>query len=405
METQDVLVVGSILLCCGCLGLLVVHLGSPVLKGLGWLAGAFIAGTLAVTAILAARSNLAESSLLAADTFILLAFVSLQMSFFEITGHPRLPRLGLMMVVLQCLLFAVFIHLHRSEELSWITLGLMLAIQAAGTAAYLKKQVKRGMAASIWLTIVLLAGFGAFNIFRSVHILLRGLGPKDVNAFESASVIIYLATALGLGFTVFWMASMQLRLELEQLASTDPLTGLYNRRSFLFYSERELLRSARTREPLSLVLLDLDYFKQINDSHGHDGGDAALCAVASKLKGAVRDNDILGRWGGEEFIVLLPGADAEQALLVAERLRSCVEAISLTHQPKGRAANSGCIALAMSAGVTTGYSPIESLDALLRSCDEALYSAKAGGRNRVVQRELRHAVEVYRSPLIVAQAH
>ena len=130
-----------------------------------------------------------------------------------------------------------------------------------------------------------------------------------------------------------------------------------------------------------------------------------MCAVASKLKGAVRENDIVGRWGGEEFIVLLPGADAEQALLVAERLRSCVESISLSHQPRGRAADRECIALAMSAGVTTGYSPIESIEGLLRSCDEALYSAKAGGRNRVMQREVHCELVAYGSPLIVAQAH
>jgi diguanylate cyclase (GGDEF)-like protein len=152
-----------------------------------------------------------------------------------------------------------------------------------------------------------------------------------------------------------------------------------------------LLGSSRAAAPVSLVLIDLDHFKQVNDRHGHEAGDAALCAVASQLRGAVRENDILARWGGEEFIVLLPATSSEQAVQVAQRLRLCIESISLLHN--GRVDAWSSIRLAISVGVVTASGPIESMDSLFRTCDEALYAAKASGRNTVVHRELRPEVE------------
>jgi diguanylate cyclase (GGDEF)-like protein len=261
------------------------------------------------------------------------------------------------------------------------------------------------MVGSISLGISLLVGFAVFNLVRSMVLLVVGLpsDPHAPNPLELTSGIVFLVAALGLGFSVFWMTSMRLRLDLERLASTDPLTGLHNRRAFLTYCEKELMRSSRETEPVSLVLIDLDHFKQINDRHGHDAGDAALCAVASQLRNVVRENDVLARWGGEEFIVLLPGASSEQALQVAQRLRVCIESISLLHN--GRVDAWSSIRLAISAGVVTATGPIENIDSLLRTCDEALYSAKAAGRNTVVHRELRSEVEFSLPPITGAPQH
>jgi diguanylate cyclase (GGDEF)-like protein len=404
METQDVLVVGSILLSCACFGLLIAHMSSPVLKGLGWLAGSFIAGTLGVATILAVHTQTPGISLLTANTLILLAYVSLQVSVLEISGSAsQIPRLGLILLAIQATLYPVFQWIHRTEQLALITLALTLAVQALQTAAHLKKHCRKGMAASIWLSIFLLAGFAGFNIFRSIVVIIRGVGagPQGSNPLELAAGIIFLATALGLGFSIFWMTSMQLRLDLELLASTDSLTGLYNRRFFLLSCQQELMRSARAKEPVSLVMLDLDHFKRINDIHGHEGGDAALRAVANQLRAAVREYDVLGRWGGEEFIVLLPGACAEQAMQIAQRMRVSVEAISLSRQVTGGLGSLLSIPLAISAGVATSTFPLENIDTLLRSCDEALYSAKAAGRNTVMQRDVHPDTEPRFQPVMV----
>jgi diguanylate cyclase (GGDEF)-like protein len=405
METQDVLVVGSILLSCGCLGLLIAHMSSPVLKGLGWLACSFIAGTLGVASILAVHAETPGFSFIIANTLILLAYVSLQVSVCEITGgSSKVPRLGLILLGTQAALYPIFQWVHHAEQFSLITLGLTLAVQSLQTAAHLKKHCKKGMAAAVWLSICLLVSFAGFNILRSIVLAVRGVGvgPQGANPLELAAGIIFLAIALGLGFSIFWMTSMQLRLDLELLASTDSLTGLYNRRFFLLSCQQELMRSARAEEPVSLVMLDLDHFKQINDIHGHEGGDAALRAVASQLRSAVREYDILGRWGGEEFIVLLPGACADQAMQIAQRMRRSVEALSLSLEAAGRIGSLGEIPLAISAGVATASSPLESIDSLLRSCDEALYSAKAAGRNTVIQRDVLPGTTT-RFPPVMAQ--
>ncbi len=392
METQDVLIVGSILLCCACLGLGIAHLSSPVLKGLRWLAGSFSAGTLGVAVILAIHAGAPPSYLLIANTLILLAYVALHFSILEITGNlSPAPTLGMTLLVVQATLYPLFQWLHRAEQLSLVTLGALLAVQALYTVVYLRTQLRKGMAASIWMSIVLLTGFAGFNIFRAAALLVLGIpaDPHAANPFEVTAGIVFLATALGLGFSVFWMASMQLRLDLERLANIDPLTGLFNRRSFLAHCEQELQRSERSGEPVSLALVDLDHFKRVNDLHGHDAGDAALCAVANQLKGVVRDKDILGRWGGEEFIVLLPSTSSEQAMTVARRLQLCVESISLP-QP----GECGLpIRLAISAGVATATGSINSIGDFIRSCDEALYCAKAAGRNTVVQRHVGSAMQ------------
>lgn len=405
METRDVLVVGSILLSCGCLALLIAHMSSPILKGLGWLACSFIAGTLGVAAILAARAETPGFSIILSNTLILLAYVSLQVCVLEITGSDsRFPKLGLVLVAIQATLYPIFQWVHRTEQLSLITLALMVSVQALQTAAHLKRHSRKGMAASVWLSICLLAGFASFNISRAVVLAVHGseAGSQGANPMELAAGIVFLATALGLGFSIFWMTSMRLRLDLELLASTDPLTGLYNRRFFLLSCQQELMRSARAREPVSLIMLDLDHFKRINDLHGHEGGDTALRAVSNQLRAAVREYDILGRWGGEEFIVLLPGACAEQAMQIAQRMRRSVESLCLSHQP-----GTGALAsfpLAISAGVATATAPMESIDGLLRSCDEALYSAKAAGRNTVMQRDVTRETESGRPPIMVQPA-
>jgi diguanylate cyclase (GGDEF)-like protein len=405
MAIRDVLVVGAILLCCACLGLVLAHLGSRVLKGLGWLAAAFTAGALGVAIILAMQSAPVPYRIIA-NTMLLLAYVLLHVSILEITDSDSLtPRLGLILLGIQAALYPVFQWLHQGERLAMVTLGVVLAIQALQTALYLKKHLKQGMVASISLGISLLVAFAAFNVVRSMVLLTVGLpsDPHAPNPLELTTGIVFLVAALGLGFSVFWMTSMQLRLDLERLASTDPLTGLHNRRAFLTYCEKELVRSSRETEPVSLVLIDLDHFKQVNDRHGHDAGDAALCAVASQLKNVVRENDVLARWGGEEFIVLLPGASSEQALQVAHRLRVCIESISLLHN--GRVDTWSSIRLAISAGVVTSTGPVENIDGLLRSCDEALYSAKAAGRNTVVHREVHSEVEFSLPPITSAPHH
>lgn len=164
------------------------------------------------------------------------------------------------------------------------------------------------------------------------------------------------------------------RAELLRLSTTDPLTGLRNRRSLLERAEQEIARAARHGTPLSLLVLDMDRFKAINDRYGHAEGDRVLVRLADCLRAELRASDVAGRLGGEEFAVVLPEAAASGALEVAERIRRCVETCCFGEHPP---------AATVSIGAAT-WSAGETVEALLRRADEALYAAKAAGRNRVV---------------------
>ncbi|MBT0652129.1 diguanylate cyclase [Geomobilimonas luticola] len=168
---------------------------------------------------------------------------------------------------------------------------------------------------------------------------------------------------------------------LTELSNTDPLTGLSNRRYFAETLEREFPRSVRKNESFSLAMGDIDYFKKINDTYGHQEGDMVLTTVATFIRNLIRRYDVAARYGGEEFAVILPDTDAAQAIQFAERLRKGVEALTFSGRLQP-------LTVTISIGVATFPSPqIDSIDKLVRSADEALYRAKKNGRNRVESRE------------------
>ncbi len=168
--------------------------------------------------------------------------------------------------------------------------------------------------------------------------------------------------------------------ELRILAATDPLTGLWNRRSFLEKAEHEVQRARRYGRALSVVMVDIDFFKKVNDTHGHDGGDAVLRRFSQVLKSGVRQSDVVGRWGGEEFVLLLPETDIAAAGAVADTLRRQVAAAP-ADLPDG-----ATLAITASFGVSTLSGEGDEVTDMLRRADEALYEAKHSGRDRVACR-------------------
>jgi diguanylate cyclase (GGDEF)-like protein len=390
VETDVVLVVGAILLCCGCGGLLIVRLSNPFLKGLGWIGGSFAAGAVGA-AVLGSPGISADASAIVAYTSILLAYVLLHVGILELmAGRPRLPKLGLTLLMVQAIAFPAFRSIHYGRQLYLITLAIMLAVQALQTAALLKNSASAGMRPPIWFTVVLLVVFAGFNIVRGLALPFLGTpaSPWALNPFEMMGSIIFLGIGLGLGFGVFWIATAKSRLSLELLANTDPLTGAYNRRSFIACCEKELLRSSRNRRPFSLLMIDLDHFKKINDLCGHENGDIVLCAVANELQASLRNIDVVGRWGGEEFVALLPDTPAELAVIVAHRLRHTIASLSIAKLQAASINDEKSIAVTISLGVATYPNQANNIEDLLQRGDLALYQAKGDGRNCVVQQEL-----------------
>jgi len=167
--------------------------------------------------------------------------------------------------------------------------------------------------------------------------------------------------------------------ELQKISTTDPLTQLLNRRYFQRRSQEEILRAQRHKSPLSLLMLDLDDFKHYNDTHGHPAGDSLLIAVSQGIREAVRNIDVVSRFGGEEFAILSPQTRTAEALIVAERVRDAVQSRPFPHremQPLGT--------ISLSAGVATFPDQAASLQELLDNADRALYRAKGAGKNQVM---------------------
>jgi len=170
--------------------------------------------------------------------------------------------------------------------------------------------------------------------------------------------------------------SLQLSLE---MAITDQLTGLFNRRYMSRHLNTLISNAGATGKPVSFLILDIDFFKKINDSYGHDVGDDVLREFASRVSHNVRGIDLACRYGGEEFVVVMPDTDMTFAYMVAERLRQSVADI-----PFKIGVPPGQITVTISIGVTASEGTADTAEALLRRADQALYRAKRDGRNRVV---------------------
>lgn len=166
--------------------------------------------------------------------------------------------------------------------------------------------------------------------------------------------------------------------ELQNLANFDQLTGIFNRRAFFDYGEKQLKLCAQTNMPLSCIMCDIDHFKLINDNHGHPVGDSAIQVVTSLLARNIRQNDVLGRYGGEEFCIVLPGIAQEKGIEIAERMRESIEQLA----GKGVRSVDG-LRITSSFGVSLLSSKDQSLSDLIELADKALYVSKDSGRNKV----------------------
>jgi diguanylate cyclase (GGDEF)-like protein len=216
----------------------------------------------------------------------------------------------------------------------------------------------------------------------SINIPLGELDQKmkTNKVIITALLIITVLILLFILYFMVWKLVSRLQesqKQLKQLSVTDELTGLRNRRYIMERLEDEFQRARRSDKPMGLIMLDLDHFKQINDMHGHQFGDLVLKAVASRMRASIREYDLLGRVGGEEFFIVSPEAEVEETLRIAERIRELI---------RGEAISDGKreVTVTISAGVTMLKEHDRDIDVLFSRADTALYSAKQQGRDRVV---------------------
>jgi diguanylate cyclase (GGDEF)-like protein len=199
------------------------------------------------------------------------------------------------------------------------------------------------------------------------------LGPDpdfwDGLSNRTFSVVMVVLTAVSLGRLAISERKLTLR------ALTDPLTGVFNRRTFLDLSNKETARAQRTGSLTSVLMIDIDHFKKVNDTFGHPVGDLVIKALAETATKGLRPTDILARYGGEEFVITLPETDSDVAKRVAERLRAALEKLVVPADGKE-------VRFTVSIGIATFATGV-SISAAMARADQALYRAKEGGRNRV----------------------
>jgi diguanylate cyclase (GGDEF)-like protein len=243
----------------------------------------------------------------------------------------------------------------------------LLLIGCAAVIVLAAQQLRRGTEHAR----VVLWGIGIFSVTLGHDVV------REWSGIAGLGLPWVFAGAVALVFSVAFVTTRKI-VETATIALYDRLTGLYRREVVLDALKREIRRAARTREPLALIMLDLDHFKAVNDSLGHQAGDRVLAEVGRRLAEAGRAVDWLGRYGGEEFLGILAGSDADGARQAAERFRSAVAALPID---VGRAPR----AVTISAGIAAydGGAEWPTVETLVGAADAALYRAKEGGRNQV----------------------
>ena len=259
-----------------------------------------------------------------------------------------------------------------------VAFSAILALQYFRISSYLVRTLPKHGRLPQAFTAAVIAAFSASSAVRAVLTLREGtiedyFAPSNLQSVSSLGyTVFFVAATLG----VMWMEIQRLESDLVRLATIDGLTGILNRRAFLDASEREISRCSRSGETFGFAMFDLDLFKRINDSYGHQVGDKVLRLFTDTLRSVLRSHDFLGRYGGEEFALVMPGIDKTAACAIVERCRQAVERRSIEHD--GRP-----IKLTVSAGVAAFGEDGIDLETLIKAADAALYRAKASGRNRI----------------------
>jgi len=284
--------------------------------------------------------------------------------------HTALDEIGIGIVLLDTNLKVQFIN--RAFRAIWHLPGAKSKSKPTFTALMRDAQQARSFA-------IPKEGFDTFIADRLLQINQTTPVPIDLKLTDGGVFHLH-CTIMSTGWRMITCSDAtdvaKRAEEMEQLATVDSMTGITNRRHFLHQAEAEWRRYQRYHRPLSLMIIDIDKFKTINEKHGHAAGDQVLLNVAGICRDDLRTSDIVGRIGGEEFAMLLPETNIERAGVVAERLRRHIAASSCK-------VGNVEIPVTVSVGVAAASASMSGFDALMKLADQALYSAKIKGRNRI----------------------
>lgn len=357
---------------------------APGLRGLRLLVWALVCSFLAILLVAARPFAPAWITILAAHLSVIVAWLLVYCATVEILDEkPSFLPWGVGVLVAGTAGMFWFTYVHDDLSPRILVSSGIFAVYAAARAVVLFRNRERVSDPTVpnsalrslvsglaWLQ-VLMVGVQAVRVVVTVK-----YPPTDIvhiDMVQAGFTYLNLLLNAGAGFGLTWLGLGMHRHDLHRIAQTDSLTGLLNRRAFEEILGRELDRSNRSEKPLTVLLVDIDHFKQVNDTWGHQAGDEVLQRVSDALRHGLRPGDALSRYGGEEFLILLRDATAEQSKEVAGRLRDRIA--DLADLP-------GSVRLTVSIGVAASRGECAP-EELLRRCDEAMYRSKRGGRNLV----------------------
>lgn len=322
------------------------------------------------------------ASIVLSNTAIIMGVVLIYRGLFNFLGislrFERWLSPTLVLLIAAVLYFYTFHIPDVNRRIQAFSIAFAVACFIGASGLLQHREIHNRMVAKMLIGMFLLVG--VFFIFRLLWSFYE-IPPDD---FMKAGLLSALAVIAGeflvilSSFSTIWMASDELQDELSEIARVDPLTGIYNRRAFDECCDIEFSRAQRSGTSFAIIMCDLDHFKKVNDEHGHHVGDEVLRRFTAILKDRIRQHDVVARFGGEEFVLLLPNNNTEQGLQVAEQLRAKTAATQIT------IGSDISLTLSASFGVAHYCAGDSEWSAVLHRADNALYTAKKQGRNRVV---------------------
>ena len=374
LATQQIFLIASLL--CFLVFLALLAVGSENVRGMRAMLASAVLGLVGNLLYAFGRELPPLLAYEAANMAYAGAGAALATGYRQLAGLPA--RLKPLMLLVGAVGVAIALFHYRFD--SFVARSAVASLFQAAVCIDIARSVLAGRSAwpslndvqrFVLLMCALVAGGHAV---RMAWLLLAAEPPGSLLQPSAASLAILTAAALALpALTLGGLLTMHRYIvhQAEYIANHDHLTGAWSRRAFFEIAERELARSRRNGQPLALMLIDLDHFKQINDSRGHEAGDIALQLVAERARASLRAADCMARLGGDEFAVLLPETTLAQACVVGEKLQA------------GLPRHAGHAALTLSIGVTTTQDE-EPFKATLARADAALYAAKSAGRDKVI---------------------
>ena len=372
----------SVILMSGVLGLLLtlvfffLRMAYPrSIRGLGWWAVAPACVTVS-TLLLAGRGWLPNLlSIVLGNLMLLCGLACFEIGLRVFVGRPWSLRVRL--VLLGCCGLALYVYgvLMPSYPVRLVLVGGVWVVIFLAMSRTLLRHATPGLAARLTVTVLLINTVVLLLRVATVNVTESSDSPVSPSGIQTLYVATNAIMFMGLGVGLILLAAERVRAEFEYLATHDSLTQVMTRRVFLDACAMEIERCRRHGRSMALLLLDIDHFKLVNDQHGHQSGDRVLVDFTRRIQPLLRRMDLLARFGGEEFVVLLPDTESADAWIVAERILARVA------DPADRSLP----AITTSIGVAVWRPEDRQVDELLARADRALYQAKVEGRNRIVE--------------------